>query len=103
MIKLPIEKVDRIYHLSDIHIRNVKRHKEYRSVFNRAYKEIRKNTENSVIFAKSILIGVPASYLFFIPFFFAKSLNMNFWIIYGIGLLLLIIGYFLHKYIINLI
>jgi hypothetical protein len=28
---------------------------------------------------------------------------MNFWIIYGIGLLLLIIGYFLHKYIINLI
>ena len=62
-----------------------------------------KNTENSVIFAKSILIGVPVSYLFFIPFFFAKSLNMNFWIIYGIGLLLLIIGYFLHKYIINLI
>ena len=33
MIKLPIDKVDRIYHLSDIHIRNVKRHKEYRSVF----------------------------------------------------------------------
>ena len=62
-----------------------------------------KNTENSVIFAKSILIGVPVSYLFFIPFFFAKILNMNFWIIYGIGLLLLIIGYFLHKYIINLI
>ena len=58
-----------------------------------------KNTENSVIFAKSILIGVPISYLFFIPFFFAKSLNMNFWIIYGIGLTLLIIGYFLHKYI----
>ena len=62
-----------------------------------------KNTEKSLIFAKSILIGVPVSYLFFIPFFFAKSLNMNFWIIYGIGLLLLIIGYFLHKYIINLI
>ena len=62
-----------------------------------------KNTENSVIFAKSILIGVPISYLFFIPFFFAKSLNMNFWIIYGIGLTLLIIGYFLHKYITSLI
>jgi hypothetical protein len=62
-----------------------------------------KNTENSVIFAKSILIGVPISYLFFIPFFFAKSLNMNFWIIYGIGLTLLIIGYFLHKYITSFI
>ena len=62
-----------------------------------------KNTENSVIFAKSILIGVPISYLFFIPFFFAKSLNMNFWVIYGIGLTLLIIGYFLHKYITSLI
>ena len=62
-----------------------------------------KNTENSVIFAKSILIGVPISYLFFVPFFFAKSLNMNFWLIYGSGLILLIIGYFLHRYITNLI
>ncbi len=50
MIKLPIEKVDRIYHLSDIHIRNVKRHKEYRSVFEKVYKEIDKNKENSVIY-----------------------------------------------------
>jgi|TARA_B100000035_G_scaffold164276_1_gene140029 carbon starvation protein CstA len=62
-----------------------------------------KNTENSVIFAKSILVGVPISYLFFVPFFFAKSLNMNFWLIYGSGLILLIIGYFLHRYITNLI
>lgn len=50
MIKLPIDKVDRIYHLSDIHIRNVKRHKEYRSVFKKVYKEIAKNKENSVIY-----------------------------------------------------
>ena len=50
MIKLPIDKVDRIYHLSDIHIRNVKRHKEYRSVFEKVYKEIDKNKENSVIY-----------------------------------------------------
>ena len=62
-----------------------------------------KNTENSVIFAKSILVGVPISYLFFVPFFFAKSLNMNFWLIYGSGLILLIIGYFLHRYFTNLI
>ena len=50
MIKLPIEKVDRIYHLSDIHIRNVRRHKEYRSVFKKVYEEIGKNRENSVIY-----------------------------------------------------
>ena len=62
-----------------------------------------KNTENTVIFAKSILIGVPVSYLFFLPFFFAKNLNMNFWLIYLIGIALLVIGYFVHKYIMSLI
>ena len=62
-----------------------------------------KNSENSIIFAKSILIGVPISYLFFVPFFFAKNLNMNFWIIYGLGIILLIIGYFVHKYLTNII
>ena len=62
-----------------------------------------KNTESSVIFAKSILVGVPVSYLFFLPFFFAKSLNMNFWLIYILGILLLIIGYFVHKFIISII
>ena len=50
MIKLPIDKVDRIYHLSDIHIRNVKRHKEYRSVFKKVYKEIEKQRKFSNLF-----------------------------------------------------
>ena len=62
-----------------------------------------KNTENTVIFAKSILVGVPVSYLFFLPFFFAKNFNMNFWLVYGLGILLLIMGYFVHKYITSLI
>ena len=62
-----------------------------------------KNTENTVIFAKSILVGVPVSYIFFLPFFFAKSLNMNFWLVYGLGIILLVMGYFVHKYIISLI
>ena len=61
-----------------------------------------KNTENTVIFAKSILVGVPVSYLFFLPFFFAKNFNMNFWLVYGLGLILLLIGYFVHKYITSL-
>ena len=62
-----------------------------------------KNTENTVIFAKSILVGVPVSYVFFLPFFFAKNLNMNFWLVYGLGIILLVMGYFVHKYIISLI
>ena len=62
-----------------------------------------KNTENTVIFAKSILVGVPVSYLFFLPFFFAKNFNMNFWLVYGLGIILLVMGYFVHKYITSLI
>ena len=62
-----------------------------------------KNTENTVIFAKSILVGVPVSYLFFLPFFFAKNLSMNFWLVYGLGIILLVMGYFVHKYITSLI
>jgi len=62
-----------------------------------------KNTENTVLFAKSILIGVPVSYLFFVPFFFAKNFNMNFWMIYGLGIILLIAGYFAHKYLTSIL
>jgi hypothetical protein len=55
------------------------------------------------LFAKSILIGVPVSYLFFVPFFFAKNFNMNFWMIYGLGIILLIVGYFVHKYLTSIL
>ena len=61
-----------------------------------------KNAETTITFAKSILVGVPASYFFFIPFFFAKSLNMNFWLIYSTGLALLVVAFFVHKYIVSL-
>ena len=35
------------------------------------------DTEKTIMFTKSIFIAVPASYLFFLPFFFAKSLNIT--------------------------
>tara|TARA_B100000989_G_scaffold154277_1_gene115081 strand:+ start:2562 stop:2936 length:375 start_codon:yes stop_codon:yes gene_type:complete len=60
-----------------------------------------KNVEATITFAKSILIGVFASYFFFVPFFFAKTLNMNFWAIYFSGLALLIVAYFVHKFIVS--
>ena len=41
----------RIYHIADVHIRNVKRHKEYREVFQKMFEEIRKRgTEDSIIY-----------------------------------------------------
>ena len=60
-----------------------------------------RNAETTITFAKSILVGVPVSYFFFIPFFFSKSLNMNFWLIYSSGLALLIVAFFVHKYIVS--
>ena len=59
------------------------------------------DVEKTLLFSKSILLAIPVSYLFFLPFFFAKSLNMNFLYIYGTGLFLLIIGFFIHRYITN--
>jgi len=51
-IKINIgRKVDTIYHLADIHVRNLKRHKEYRQVFDKLYTYLKKNvTENSLIY-----------------------------------------------------
>jgi len=57
------------------------------------------NAENSVKFAKSIVVAVPLSLLFFVPFLFAKELKLNFWALYGLGVALLAIGYFLQSYI----
>ncbi len=57
----------------------------------------------SIAFAKSILIGVPASWLFFIPFFFADRFHLGFTTCYILGLILLVIGFFLHQYIMKII
>ena len=41
----------RIYHIADIHIRNVQRHKEYRAVFEKMFEEIRKRgTDDTIIY-----------------------------------------------------
>jgi hypothetical protein len=51
----------------------------------------------SVGFAKSILVAVPLSLLFFVPFLFADKLRWPFWALYLSGLGLLAIGYGLHS------
>jgi hypothetical protein len=41
-------KVEKIYHLADLHIRNLKRHNEYRDVFNKFLENVRKDTDEIV-------------------------------------------------------
>ena len=44
-------KVEKIYHLADLHIRNLKRHKEYRDVFQKFLESVEAdNIQNSVIY-----------------------------------------------------
>jgi DNA repair exonuclease SbcCD ATPase subunit/DNA repair exonuclease SbcCD nuclease subunit len=50
-IDIGLDKIDKIYHIADVHVRNLKRHKEYRIVFNRLYRYIESTkTPNSVIY-----------------------------------------------------
>ena len=58
-----------------------------------------KNLEKTTILAKSIIVGVPISLMFFVPFFFAKIFEMNFISTYALGIFFLLIGYFVHKFI----
>lgn len=48
--KWNIEKLVNIYHVSDVHVRNYKRHQEYKTVFCTLYEELRNRiTENDII------------------------------------------------------
>ena len=50
-VQSKLNEIDKIFHISDVHIRNLKRHSEYLEVFDRLYAYIEKNkTPNSVIF-----------------------------------------------------
>ena len=56
-IDIGIEKIDKIYHIADVHVRNVKRHKEYQLVFKRLYSYIKKTkTDNSVIYVAGDIV-----------------------------------------------
>jgi len=49
-IKVPFQKLKYIHHISDIQIRNLKRHTEYEEVFERTYEAIKQNADNSVVY-----------------------------------------------------
>jgi DNA repair exonuclease SbcCD ATPase subunit len=49
-IKTKFRVLKKVYHVSDIQIRNVKRHTEYERVFDNLYKFIKQDTENAIIY-----------------------------------------------------
>ena len=49
-IDIGFEIVDKILHVADIHIRNYKRHKEYREVFKQLYAEVDKLPTNAIVY-----------------------------------------------------
>ena len=50
VLKVPFRKLKHIHHISDIQIRNLKRHREYEEVFERTYEEVRKYPDNAVAY-----------------------------------------------------
>ena len=56
-IDIGIKEIDKIYHIADVHVRNVKRHKEYEQVFKRLYKYIQKTyTSGSIIYVAGDIV-----------------------------------------------
>jgi len=43
------QKITKVYHIADLHIRNLKRHKEYKTVFTRFLREVKKNNLDDAI------------------------------------------------------
>ena len=50
VVKVPFRKLKYIHHISDIQIRNLKRHREYEEVFERTYEEVKKHKNNAVAY-----------------------------------------------------
>lgn len=48
-VKTSLKKVDKILHIADVHIRNWKRHKEYKLVFDRLFEAAKQLPEDSII------------------------------------------------------
>ena len=49
-IDVGFDKLDKVLHIADIHIRNYQRHKEYRKVFRQLYKEVDALPKNSIVY-----------------------------------------------------
>ena len=55
-IDVGFNKVDKILHVADVHIRNYQRHKEYREVFKHLYKAAKELPQNSIIYVAGDIV-----------------------------------------------
>ena len=61
------------------------------------------STAQTLDLAKSILLALPVSLAFFVPFVLAERLGLGFWTTYALGWLALAAGYALHRAAIRLL
>ena len=50
IIEVPFDELKYIHHISDIQIRNLKRHREYEEVFERLYYKVSKYKDNALVY-----------------------------------------------------
>lgn len=55
------------------------------------------SAETSLLLAKSILLAIPVSLAFFVPFLLAERLALSFWQAYVLGCLALPVGFLAHR------
>ncbi len=55
------------------------------------------NPENTILLARSIFLAIPVSLAFFIPFLISDRVGLSFWQAYGLGCLILPLGYLVHR------
>lgn len=51
----------------------------------------------TITFAKSILVAIPITFLFFVPLLLAERLGLGFWFAYVAGCALLPVGFLVHS------
>ena len=61
------------------------------------------NPAHTIVLAKSILLAIPVSLAFFLPFLASARLDLSFWQAYGIGCSLLPIGFFAHRFLLRIL
>lgn len=59
--------------------------------------------EQTTRYARSILVAVPLSCLFFVPFFLTDKIALGFWSYWAMGLVLVIIAFYLHQWIMSVL
>ncbi len=62
------------------------------------FTQLQHGDATSIRMAQSILVGVPLSLLFFVPFLLSRWWPLSFWLCFVLGLMLLLLAYALHQW-----